>query len=76
MRAALHEALGKLRKRMDQNGRLLYGGRWRTREEIRSLRLRARAKDFAGLLEMMLALVASLGAVFISYQLLILLFFP
>lgn len=74
VRAALREALEEVRERMERNGRSLYGGRWRTREEIDALRWQARTQDLARVRDIALILLASIGLVAVAYQLLLLLF--
>lgn len=74
LRAVVREALEELRERMERNGRFLYGGRWRTREEIRALRWQALKEDLARLRDIALLLLVSVATVVVAYQFLLFLF--
>lgn len=74
LRAVVREALEELRERMERNGRFLYGGRWRTREEITALRWQALKEDLARLRDIALLLLVSVATVVVAYQFLLFLF--
>lgn len=74
VRAAVREALEELRERMEREGRFLYWGRWRTREEIRTLGRQARMEELARVRDVGLALLVSLALVAVAYQFLFFLF--
>lgn len=76
VRAAIREALEDVRKGMECEGRFLYGGRWRTREEIRTLRWKARSQDLGHLRDIVFALLFLAGSVALAYRAFFLFLFP
>ena len=75
-RTTIRELLEEVRERMACEGRFLYKGWWRTREEIRTLRRQALKDDFARLRDIALVFLLSLGIVAFAYQPLLFFFFP
>lgn len=76
MRAVVRELLEELRERMERDGRVLYAGRWRTREEMKTLKWQALTAELAWLRDVALILLVSTATVVLAYQLLVFLLFP
>ncbi len=75
LRAVVRESLEELRGRMERDGRVLYEGRWRTREEIiGTLKWQTWKEEFAWLRDIALTLLISTAIVVLAYQLLFFLF--
>lgn len=66
-RTIIREVLEEVREHMACEGRFLYNGQWRTRQEIRALRWQAWKEDFARLIDIALVLLLSLASVALSY---------
>ena len=74
LRDVVREVLEELRERMERDGRFIYEGRWRTREEIRALRWQILKEDLARLRDIVLVLLVSVATVVVAYQFLLFLF--
>lgn len=73
VRALAQEVVEELRQGMKREGRVLYRGRWRTREEIRWLQWQARLADLARWRDVALVLLGSAAVVAVAYLFLLLL---
>lgn len=73
MRALVREALEEFRQRMELEGRVLYRGQWRTREEVRWLRWQGGVTELARWRDIALVLLASTVVVAVAYLFLLLL---
>ncbi|MFQ5792295.1 MAG: hypothetical protein ACE5JI_17635 [Acidobacteriota bacterium] len=74
VRAILRESLEEVRERMGRDGRFLYRGRWRTREQIRTMQWQGWKEELARLRDIALILVVSAAIVALAYQFLLFLF--